>query len=182
MRGTPLVIRRIEHGYDVARTAHADASSSRCMTTTTTSTRHLPPAPPATSSKEQAHPTSEKAVRGAAAGQVILGAEVATSVTTARTAARLPGTAAAVGLRPRLVAAVQLGGNLTRIRIGDPNLEITGQHRCVLAYTLLEAQLSTGTLALDTIGTNEDLLTERFEVVVTGLQLIDPQCHAAGGC
>ena len=74
-----------------------------------------------------------------------------------------------------------------RIRLGDPNSSYTGQHRYVLSYTLPEARLSTGLLALDIIGTVEELETGRFEVVVAGLDLANPKCSvgnagAVGGC
>jgi uncharacterized membrane protein YgcG len=75
----------------------------------------------------------------------------------------------------------------TRIRIGDPDTTITGQHRYVLSYTLPAALVSSGQLALDVIDVGEELETERFEVVVDGLQLEDPLCNvgsrgAVGGC
>jgi uncharacterized membrane protein YgcG len=75
----------------------------------------------------------------------------------------------------------------TRIRVGDPNTTVSGQHRYVLTYTLPDAHLSSGELALDIIGTDETIPTERLEVVVTGLQLDDPLCNvgsfgATGGC
>jgi hypothetical protein len=74
-----------------------------------------------------------------------------------------------------------------RIRLGDPNKTFSGQHRYVLTYTLPNAQLSTGGLALDIIGTDETFETARFEVVVAGLELDNPQCNAgapgtSGGC
>jgi Predicted membrane protein (DUF2207) len=74
-----------------------------------------------------------------------------------------------------------------RIRVGDPDSTLTGQHRYVLAYTLPAAQLSSGQLALDIIGTDETLETGRFEVVVKGLVLEEPKCSvgeagASGGC
>ena len=67
------------------------------------------------------------------------------------------------------------------------NKTLSGQHRYVLAYTLPSAQLSTGQLALDIIGTDETLETGRFEVVVTGLELDNPTCNVgtggtSGGC
>lgn len=68
----------------------------------------------------------------------------------------------------------------TRIRIGDPDVTVTGQHRYTLAYTLPAAQLSSGQLALDVIGTDETLETDHFEVVVTGLELEDPTCNVGG--
>jgi hypothetical protein len=83
--------------------------------------------------------------------------------------------------------SVESGPRNTRIRVGDPAVSLTGQHRYVLTYTLPDARLSSGELALDVIGTDETLTTDRFEVVVTGLQLDDPLCNvgaagAAGGC
>jgi uncharacterized membrane protein YgcG len=78
-------------------------------------------------------------------------------------------------------------GNEVRFRIGDPDVTITGQHRYVLEYTLPDAQVSSGVLALDIIGTDETFRTDRFEVVVVGLELADPTCSvgragATGGC
>lgn len=78
-------------------------------------------------------------------------------------------------------------GREVRIRIGDPDITVTGQHRYLLAFTLPEARLSRGELALDIIDPDEELGTERFEVVVTGLALDDPTCNvgafgASGGC
>lgn len=75
----------------------------------------------------------------------------------------------------------------TRIRLGDPTSTVTGQHRYVLTYTLPNAQLSSKKLALDIIGTTEKFETGRFEVVVTGLTLIDRTCNVGsagtvGGC
>ncbi|MBI5088779.1 MAG: DUF2207 domain-containing protein, partial [Actinobacteria bacterium] len=75
----------------------------------------------------------------------------------------------------------------TRIRIGRADTTVSGQHRYVLRYTLPEARISTGQLALDVIGTDEALETERFEVVVTGLELRDSLCNVGatgtvGGC
>jgi uncharacterized membrane protein YgcG len=74
-----------------------------------------------------------------------------------------------------------------RIRLGDPDHTISGQHRYILSYTLPAAQISTGELALDIIGTDETLETRRFEVIVAGLGLTDPKCNVGkeetvGGC
>ena len=87
---------------------------------------------------------------------------------------------------PDDVAVEQLGAD-TRIRIGDPAVTVSGQHRYELAYTYPDAHLTEGELALDVIGTAEELPTERFEVVVTGFELADPRCNvgaagAEGGC
>jgi uncharacterized membrane protein YgcG len=74
-----------------------------------------------------------------------------------------------------------------RIRLGDPDTTFTGQHRYVLAYTLPDARISAGDLALDIIDAGEKFETGRFEVVVTGLDLADPLCNvgksgSSGGC
>jgi uncharacterized membrane protein YgcG len=66
-----------------------------------------------------------------------------------------------------------------RIRLGDRDVTMDGQHRYVLSYTLPQARLSTGQLALDIIGDPrkpEEFETGRFEVVVAGLALDNPTC------
>ncbi len=75
----------------------------------------------------------------------------------------------------------------TRIRIGDPNITWTGQHRYFLEYTLPDAQLGTGELNLDIIGTDETNRTDRFEVVLTGFEFDGTRCDTGefgefGGC
>lgn len=75
----------------------------------------------------------------------------------------------------------------TRIRIGDPDETITGQHRYVLEYTLPTTGISTGELALDVIAAGEELATEHFEVIVLGMDLADERCNVGhfgrvGGC
>lgn len=67
-----------------------------------------------------------------------------------------------------------IGGD-TRIRIGDPDETITGQHRYVLSYTLPEAQLARGFLALDLIEEHA-FDVGRAEIVLTGFDLTDPGC------
>ncbi|MEQ9163035.1 MAG: hypothetical protein RLN74_10020, partial [Ilumatobacter fluminis] len=69
----------------------------------------------------------------------------------------------------------------TRVRIGEVNTFITGQHRYTLAYTLPEAKLDTGILSLDVHGVAGADIDE-FELVVTGWVLGDPLCFvgAAG--
>ncbi|MFM2079101.1 MAG: hypothetical protein RJA49_2991 [Actinomycetota bacterium] len=66
------------------------------------------------------------------------------------------------------------------IRIGDPDTTISGQRRYVLSYTLPDAHLSGGQLALDIIGTDEKFSTTRFEVVLAGIELADPTCNVGG--
>ncbi|MGE0139466.1 MAG: hypothetical protein AB7L17_02720 [Ilumatobacteraceae bacterium] len=87
---------------------------------------------------------------------------------------------------PDEVDAVDQGFE-TRIRIGDPDSTVSGRHRYVLRYTLPDARVSQGLLALDVIGNDESFVTERFEVVVTGLELSGRMCNVGplgteGGC
>jgi uncharacterized membrane protein YgcG len=87
---------------------------------------------------------------------------------------------------PDDVHTFPLGGE-TVIRVGDPNVTVTGQHRYVLEYTLPAARLTSGMLFLDIIGDQETLETGRIEVILTGLTLRDPFCSvgargAVGGC
>lgn len=88
---------------------------------------------------------------------------------------------------PDDVAQESVEGDKTRIRVGRSDTTVSGQHRYVLRYTLPNARVTTGQLALDIIGTDETLETDRFEVVVTGFQLDTPLCNvgssgASGGC
>ena len=77
-----------------------------------------------------------------------------------------------------------------RIRLGDRDNTIDGQHRYILSYTLPDARLSSGSLFLNIIGDRrkpEEIETTRFEVVLTGLTLDNPKCSAGplgttGGC
>lgn len=68
-------------------------------------------------------------------------------------------------------------GSQTRIRVGDPNVTTDGRHRYVLDFTLPSANLSSGQLALDIIGSDETLQTRRFEVVLTGFRLTGASCN-----
>ena len=85
------------------------------------------------------------------------------------------------------VSIADMGNGQTRIRIGDPNITYTGQHRYELTYTLPNAQISSGQLALDLSDDQTDLVTGRFEIIVTGFELTDPTCNTGaygevGGC
>ena len=82
------------------------------------------------------------------------------------------------------VAQVSAG---TRIRLGDPSSSVSGRHRYVLTYTLPDAQISAGKLALNIINPGETLATKRFEIAVTGMVLDNPTCNVGsfgtvGGC
>jgi uncharacterized membrane protein YgcG len=82
--------------------------------------------------------------------------------------------------------SVSWEGSHTRIRIGDPDVTYIGQHRYVLSYTLPDARISTGELALDISDENTSFETGRIEIIVTGFELTDPVCQlglgATGGC
>jgi hypothetical protein len=71
-------------------------------------------------------------------------------------------------------------GDELRIRIGKPDFVNTGRHRYELAYTLPETGLASGVFALDIIGTQETLRTERFTVVISGIDLTDTVCSVGG--
>jgi hypothetical protein len=88
---------------------------------------------------------------------------------------------------PADLVVEQTGLGETAILIGDPDTVVSGQHRYVVTYTLPDTQLADGQLSLDVLGTAEALETERFEVVVTGVELQDPSCNVgspetSGGC
>lgn len=81
---------------------------------------------------------------------------------------------------------VEIGSD-TRIRVGDPTVTYTGQRRYVVEYTLPDAQLDTGRLALDIIGNDETFQTDRFTVQVVGFRLSETTCDVGlrgdfGGC
>ena len=80
---------------------------------------------------------------------------------------------------PADLAVEQTGPSETAILIGDPDSVVSGQHRYVVTYTLPDAQLADGVLALDIIGTDGVLETDRVEVVVTGLA---PTRRATSDC
>jgi uncharacterized protein (TIGR04222 family) len=67
------------------------------------------------------------------------------------------------------------GGFETIIRIGDPEVNVTGQHRYVLSYTLPESQLERGFLAIDVIA-GDEFETDYAEAVVRGFELADHHC------
>jgi uncharacterized membrane protein YgcG len=92
---------------------------------------------------------------------------------------------------PGGVSVVDLGDR-TRIRIGDPDRTVRGQHRYVLSYTYPDAQLTRLGLQLDIVspegaGWPGDNETGRMEVIVTGVELRATRCDtgplaAEGGC
>lgn len=76
-------------------------------------------------------------------------------------------------------------GSLTRIRIGDADIEIDGQHRYVLSYTYPHPHFDQIGLVLDIVaplggGFPGDAETGRFELVVTGIELANTTCNVGG--
>lgn len=65
--------------------------------------------------------------------------------------------------------------NETRVRIGDPDVTITGQHRYTLGYTLPDLRLDTGVLSLDVLDP-DGFEIGRYELIVSGFVLDDPVC------
>ena len=87
---------------------------------------------------------------------------------------------------PDEVAVAYVDGGL-RIRVGDPDEKVTGQHRYVVAYTLAAARLTSGTLSLDAVGADSDIPIDDVDVYVAGFTLTDTTCAsggsgATGGC
>lgn len=74
------------------------------------------------------------------------------------------------------------------IRVGDPDVTVSGRHRFVLAYTLPLADLREGrAVDLSVIDPGEDFETGRFTVVLNGFRLDDALCSVGdwgdvGGC
>lgn len=88
---------------------------------------------------------------------------------------------------PDELTVESIGDGRTRIRIGDPDTTVSGQHRYVLEYTYPRANLASGEIALNIIDAGEKLETTRFEVVVTGFELTNLRCNvgaegAEDGC
>lgn len=75
---------------------------------------------------------------------------------------------------PADVSAATIGAE-TRVRIGDPDIEVDGQHRYTLSYTLPYSLVSTGFLAYDALE-GDEYETLDAEIVVTGFQLGEPRC------
>lgn len=67
-------------------------------------------------------------------------------------------------------------GSYTRIRVGDPDTTLNGQHRYVIEYTLPNAELSSGLLAVDAIGDEYRIDMTEAEVIINGFELSNPDC------
>jgi uncharacterized membrane protein YgcG len=64
----------------------------------------------------------------------------------------------------------------TRIRVGDPDITITGQHRYTISYVLPTARFAAPTFALDAVGADSEIPIEDVTVVFNGISLEDPTC------
>lgn len=75
----------------------------------------------------------------------------------------------------------------TRIRVGDADTTISGQHRYVIAYTLPTARYAAPTFSLDAVGADSEIPIEDVSVIFSGITLDDPTCAKGsagsdGGC
>lgn len=68
------------------------------------------------------------------------------------------------------------GQNATRIRVGDPDVSVTGQNRYVISYVLPEARRANSKLFLDVLGNEGELPIEKLSIVFDGITLINPRC------
>ena len=101
----------------------------------------------------------------------------ATSASSRTTSAHPPTSSPRRPMRPTRVE-VDRRGLPTRIRIGDPDTTITGQHRYVLdVHAAGRATLVTGRSRSTSSATRRTFETGRFEVVLTGFDLTDPTCN-----
>jgi uncharacterized membrane protein YgcG len=75
----------------------------------------------------------------------------------------------------------------TRIRVGDPDIFVTGQHRYVISYVLPMARFAADRFSWDAVGAESEIPIEDVTVVLAGIELADPTCSvgavdADGGC
>jgi uncharacterized membrane protein YgcG len=68
----------------------------------------------------------------------------------------------------------------TRIRVGDPNVTVRGQHRYTISYVLPAARYAGPVLFLDAVGADSDIPIEQVTVVLDGVGLDRPTCSAGG--
>ncbi len=77
--------------------------------------------------------------------------------------------------------------NGVRIRVGDPDKEVSGQHRYRVSYVLPEARLTSGELAVDAVGAESAIPIDNVDIRVVGFDLAETTCSAGatsdtGGC
>lgn len=69
----------------------------------------------------------------------------------------------------------------TRIRVGDADVEVSGQHRYVISYTLPAARFAQPDFSHDVVGAFSPFPIEDVTVVYDGIELADPTCSAGAG-
>jgi uncharacterized membrane protein YgcG len=86
------------------------------------------------------------------------------------------------------VAPTEFGAPVsgTRIRVGNPDISITGQHRYVISYVLPLARQA-DPFSWDAVGAESEIPIEDVTVVFEGIGLAEPTCSAGpsgvdGGC
>ena len=70
------------------------------------------------------------------------------------------------------------GQSATQIRVGDPDITVSGQHRYTISYVLPTARFAAPTFSLDAVGADSDIPIEDVTVVFDGITLDDPSCTA----
>ncbi|HRW37167.1 MAG: DUF2207 domain-containing protein [Acidimicrobiales bacterium] len=68
------------------------------------------------------------------------------------------------------------GESATRIRVGDPDVEVSGQHRYEISYVLPVARYAGPDLSLDAVGADSAIAIEDVTVVFGGIELADAEC------
>ncbi|MCU1371930.1 MAG: hypothetical protein JWO77_3124 [Ilumatobacteraceae bacterium] len=68
----------------------------------------------------------------------------------------------------------------TRIRVGDPDVTVSGQHRYTISYVLPTARFAAPTFALDAVGAESEFPIEDVTVVFDGISLENPTCVVGG--
>jgi uncharacterized membrane protein YgcG len=64
----------------------------------------------------------------------------------------------------------------TRIRVGEAETTISGQHRYTISYVLPAARFAAPTFSLDAVGAFSEIPIEQVTVVFSGIELDDPAC------
>ncbi len=75
---------------------------------------------------------------------------------------------------PDQVETLPLGGGV-RLRVGDPDQEVTGRHRYVVTYVLPRGVID-GRVAFDAIGDAWPVPSDHVTVTVLGAELVDARC------
>lgn len=68
------------------------------------------------------------------------------------------------------------GTSATRIRVGDPDVVVSGQHRYTISYVLPTARFARPDFSLDAVGAASAIAIEDVTVVLSGISLDQPRC------